>query len=121
MKLHPEHDYLAYLAEGRFMIQRARGSGKYVFYPRVAEPVTGDTDLEWVEASGQGIVYSVTVIPRRPPAPDTNVVLVDLSEGPRMISRVEGIAPAGIRIGMKVQAKIIQEDEAPLVVFEPVA
>src|SRR3546814_8186060 len=36
------------------MLQRARGSGAYIFYPRVAEPRTGATDLDWVEASGRG-------------------------------------------------------------------
>jgi uncharacterized OB-fold protein len=119
--LHPENDYLAHLAEGRFMIQRARASGRYVFYPRVAEPGTGDTDLEWVEASGAGVVYSVTVISQRPPAADYNIVLVDLAEGPRIMSRIEGMAPQDIKIGMNVRAKIIHENDLPLVVFERAA
>lgn len=119
MGVHPEQDYLAYLAAGFFMIQRARTSGKYVFYPRVAEPGTGDTDLEWVEASGDGTVYSVTVISQRPPIPDYNVVLIDLAEGPRMMSRLDGIAPSKIEIGMKVTAKIVHENDTPLLVFEP--
>ena len=41
----PEQDYLQHLSQGRFMIQRSRASGAYVFYPRVAEPRTGATDL----------------------------------------------------------------------------
>ena len=52
----PEAQYRAHLREGRFMIQRSRSSGAYVFYPRVAEPRTGATDLEWVPASGEGTV-----------------------------------------------------------------
>ena len=40
--IRPEEDYQRFLNEGRFMIQRARGSGKYIFYPRVTEPLTGD-------------------------------------------------------------------------------
>ena len=54
--IHPEQEYLAHLAQGRFMLQRSASSGGYVFYPRVAEPGTGATDLEWVEASGRGVV-----------------------------------------------------------------
>lgn len=119
MSVHPEQDYLAYLAEGRFMIQRARNSGRYVFYPRVAEPGTGDTDLEWVEASGDGVVYAVTIISQRPPAPNYNVALIDLAEGPRMMSRVDGMAPDEIKIGMKVKAKIVQENDTALLIFEP--
>ncbi len=120
-EIHPEQEYLAHIAAGRFMIQRARASGQYVFYPRIAEPLTGDNDLEWVEVSGRGTVYSVTVIAQRPPAEDYNVALIDLDEGPRLMSRVEGIAAAAVRIGMTVQARIIQDEAGPLVIFEPAA
>lgn len=119
--IQPEKQYREFLAQGRFMIQRARGSGRHVFYPRVAEPGTGDTDLEWVEASGRGIVYSSTVVRKRPPEPSYNVVLVDLAEGPRMMSRVVGIEPDAVTIGMAVQAKIIDDAGTPLLVFEAAA
>lgn len=117
--IHPEQDFLAFLAAGRFMLQRSRETGRYLFYPRVAEPGTGCTDLEWVEASGTGTVYSTTVIRQKPPTPHYNLALIDLAEGPRMMSRVEGVAPEGVRIGMRVSAKIIHENDAPLIVFEP--
>jgi uncharacterized OB-fold protein len=117
--IHPEEDFQGFLSQGRFMIQRSRASARYFFYPRVAEPVTGNTDLEWVEASGQGTVYSTTVVRQKPPAPSYNVALIDLAEGPRLMSRVEGIAPEAVKIGMCVQAKIIRENERPLLIFEP--
>ncbi len=115
----PDLEYEQFLREGRFMIQRSRGSGQHVFYPRVAEPGTGALDLEWVPASGKGTVYSFTVIRTKPPAAPYNVCLIDLEEGPRMMSRVEGIAPDAVRIGMRVQARIVTESERPLVVFTP--
>lgn len=117
-EIHPERQYREFLAQGRFMIQRARGSGRYVFYPRVAEPVTGDTNLEWVEASGHGTVYSTTVVRKRPPEPSYNVALVDLAEGPRLMSCVVGLPPEAVRIGMPVRAQIIDDGGAPLLVFE---
>lgn len=118
--LQPESDYQRFLSEGRFMIQRSRQSGGYVFYPRMAEPGTGNTDLEWVEASGRGVVYSTTVVRQRPPTPNYNVALIDLEEGVRMMSRVEGVAPEDVRIGMPVKARILREDAAAAVlVFEP--
>jgi uncharacterized protein len=116
--IRPTEDFLRFLREGKFMIQRSRSSGAYVFYPRVAEPRTGATDLEWVEASGCGTVYAATVQRNRPPTSDTSIVLVDLDEGPRMLSRVEGIAPDAVRIGMRVQARIVIGDGAPFVTFE---
>jgi len=117
--VHPEQDYMRFLNEGRFMIQRCKDSGRYVFYPRVAEPVTGSTHLEWVEASGRGTVYSATVIRQKPPTPSYNVALIDLVEGPRMMSRVEGIAPEAVHIGMRVKARIVRENNQPIVVFDP--
>lgn len=117
--IHPEKQFKDYLAQGRFMIQRSKDSGRHIFYPRVAEPVTGSTNLEWVEASGKGTVYSFTVLSQKPPTPNYNVILVDLAEGPRMMSRLDGIANEDIRIGMTVKAKIVQENEQPIVVFEP--
>jgi hypothetical protein len=49
------------------------------------------------------------------------VVLVDLDEGARMMSRVDGIAADQVRIGQRVKAKVIQENEQALVVFEVAA
>ena len=93
-----EARFAAFLAEGKFMIQRSKSTGAYVFYPRVFAPRTGAADLEWVEASGDGVVYATTC--NRYPADkggDVNIALIDLAEGPRMMSRVEGgrIAPGG--------------------------
>lgn len=119
--IHPDADYKAFLKEGRFMIQRSRGSGRYVFYPRVIEPGTGADDLEWVQASGRAKVYSTTVVRVRPPAENYNVALVDLEEGPRMMTRIEGLKPEDVCIGMSVQARITEDDEqGPYVVFDPV-
>lgn len=120
-EIKPEQEYFAHLAQGRFMLQRSRASGEFFFYPRVAAPVTGARDLEWVEASGRGTVHAVTIMRPKPPQAPYNVVLVDLEEGPRMMSRVEGLAPEAVRIGMAVQARIATQDDKPLVVFDAVA
>ena len=116
----PEARFQAFLAEGRFMIQRSASTGKHVFYPRVLMPGGGEADLEWVEASGEGTVYATTITRRRPEkGGDYNVALIDLAEGPRMMSRVVGVEPGDVKIGMKVRAKIEELNGAPAVVFEP--
>lgn len=119
MMIHPEAEWRAHLAAGRFMIQRSPSTGGYVFYPRIMEPSTGVTDLEWVEASGDGTVHAVTVVRKKDPADSYNVVLVDLAEGPRMMSRVDGIGVDQVKIGMPVRAIILNEGEAPMLVFVP--
>ncbi len=116
----PDQQFEAFLAEGRFMIQRSRESGAYVFYPRAVAPRTGE-DLDWVEASGRGTVHSTTVVRKKPPEPSYNIALIELAEGPRMMSRVEGIDPADVAIGMTVEARIVQAEDGPLVVFVPAA
>jgi len=117
-EIKPEQEYFAHLAQGRFMLQRSRSSGDFFFYPRVAAPVTGARDLEWVAASGRGTVHAVTIMRPKPPQAPFNVVLVDLDEGPRVMSRVEGIAPEAVRIGMAVQARIATQDDKPILVFD---
>lgn len=115
----PDIVFRQHLTEGRFMLQRSRSSGTYIFYPRVAEPGTGETDLEWVEVSGRGVVYSTTVVRQKPPTPSYNVALIDLAEGPRMMSRVEGTPPEDVVIGMVVQARIAIGEDGPLILFDP--
>ena len=112
--LGPEAQFKAYLAEGRFMIQRSRSTGRHVFYPRVAAPGSGETDLEWVPASGEGTVYSITV--NRTREGSYNIALVDLAEGPRLMSRIEGAETAPI--GTRVKARIASIEGEPALVFD---
>ena len=113
----PEAHWRDTLAKGRFMLQHNPHTGQAYFPPRLCDP--DGARLEWMEASGAGVVYAVTVISARPPESPRNVVLVDLAEGPRMMARVDGIAPEDIRIGMAVQARIIEDTDGPLIVFHP--
>ncbi|MEM7500300.1 MAG: OB-fold domain-containing protein [Pseudomonadota bacterium] len=117
----PEARFRAYLAEGKFMIQRSAGSGEHVFYPRTLAPGTGAQDLEWVEPSGMGTVYATTCTRQRPEkGGDYNISLVDLDEGPRMMTRVEGVAADAVTIGMRVKARIAEIGGEPNIVFDVV-
>ena len=110
--------YQAALDAGQFHIQRCKACAKAIFYPRELCPHCGSDQLAWEPASGQGSVYSTTVIRRKADAGgDYNVALIDLAEGPRMMSRVEGMAPADVKIGMAVQAQVITHNGKGLVVF----
>ena len=113
----PEAQFRAYLRGGRLMIQRSRSTGRHVFYPRIAIPGTGETDLDWVEAGGGATVYAITV--NRSREGSSNLALVDLDEGPRMMTRIEGVET--VPVGTRVRARIVEQDGAPLVVFAPEA
>jgi len=114
----PDNEFQEFLRQGRFMIQRGKLSGRCFFYPRAVEPGTGSEEIEWVEASGLGTVYSTTVIRAKPPAPAYNVAIIQLQEGPRLMSRVEGINADGVRINMAVRARILSEADVSYVVFD---
>ena len=105
----PEQQYFERLAAGRFEIQQCAACARHVFYPRVLCPHCGAEKLDWVAASGRGTVYSTTVVRRKPAdGGDYNVCLVDLAEGVRMMSRVAGLPPAEVKIGMAVKARIAE-------------
>lgn len=111
----PEQQFKAYLAEGRFMIQRSRSTGRHVFYPREVVPGTGETDLDWVEASGRATVYSITV--NRKKDGSHNIALIDLEEGVRMMSHIRGVET--LPIGAPVTARIEMLNDQLAVVFYP--
>ena len=116
----PEQQYFAALAAGKFQIQLCSTCARHVFYPRVSCPHCGSKRLEWVAASGRGTVYSVTTVRRKPEAGgDYNVSLVDLEEGPRLMSRIDGVAPAQVRIGMAVEARVAMEGSSGVLTFVP--
>ena len=48
---------------------------------------------------------------------DYTVCLVDLEEGPRLMSRVVDMPVDAVRIGQRVRARIDVVDGAPLLVF----
>lgn len=117
----PERHWRAALAEGRFLLQRARSSGTVFFPPRLMEPGSGDDEWDWIEASGLGTVHAVTVIYPKPPQEPRAVVLVDLDEHVRLMSEVEGVPAEDIAIGLRVRARIGERDGAPLLLFDAAA
>ncbi len=118
--LGPDAEFVSLLKKGRFCLQRCEDTGRYVFYPRAVSPYSGSTRLSWHDASGDGVVHSTTIIRRRAEqGGDYNIAIIELAEGPKMMSRVEGIEPGAVAIGMKVKARIADEDGQPLVVFDP--
>jgi uncharacterized OB-fold protein len=116
----PEKTYFDALAEGRFILQHCVACERWVFYPRGLCPHCGATSLEWRAASGRGVVYATSVVRRRrEDGGDHNVALIDLAEGPRLMSRVEGVAPEEVAIGMAVAAEVDLSGEVPVLVFGP--
>jgi len=113
----PKRKFTTALKDGKITLPCDPRTGEAYFPPRVRADSEGAQ--EWIEASGRGIVQSVTVIHPRPPRQPYNVALIDLEEGVRMMSRVEGVPAEEVTIGMTVVASILQTDGEPLIVFHP--
>jgi uncharacterized OB-fold protein len=94
-------------AEGKLLLPRCRACASTFWYPRGLCPSCGATDLEWTEASGQGTIYSFTVIHRgegayRDATPYV-VAYVELDEGPRLLTNVVDTDPDTVTVGQAVE------------------
>ena len=100
--------YWAAARDHRFVIQHCKSCGKHQFYPRGVCSHCLSSDLEWHEASGKGTVYSFSVNHRAPHpgfADEIPFVLaiVELEEGPRMMTNIVECNPDSVKIGMAVE------------------
>ena len=110
--------FLEHLKKGELAYQVA-DDGQAVFYPRAVAPRTGGA-LEWRVSKGLGTVYSTTVAYYKG-EPPLNIVLIDMDEGFRLMSRVEDIDAMSVKIGMRVKFRAHPGDEKqpPYPVFTP--
>ena len=107
------------LDQGRFLIQHCAACGRHVYFPRAICPHCGAGEPALVAPAGLGTVAAVTTIGRKPDQGGNYLVcLVDLDEGVRLLSRVEGLAPDAVAIGMRVRARVQLADGKGLVVFD---
>jgi uncharacterized OB-fold protein len=111
----------AALAEGRFLIQKCDDCGQHIYFPREVCPHCGSDAVQFVSPGGQGTVYAVTTVRRKPAdGGDYNVSLIDLDEGPRLMSRVDNLKPDDVKIGQRVTARVVVADDKGVVVFDAV-
>ena len=101
--------------QGELRIQRCRDCGNVIFYPRSVCPKCMSDDIEWFKASGAGVIYSFVVVHRAPPGFQDDVpyvvALIDLAEGPRLMSRITGTDPALVEVGQPVTVVFESFDE----------
>jgi len=101
------------LAEGRFVTTRSLSTSRLTFPPKPISPDDWSSEMEWVDLSGTGTLYSHTTIHASPTAfmheLPYAVCIVDLDEGLRMATRYVGARPA--EIGMRVQIVVVRHTD----------
>ena len=116
----PDQLFQRALAEGEILLPKCDDCRAYHFFPRVLCPHCHGTAISWKQAGGKGRVHTTTVVRRKPErGGDYNVCVVELDEGVRMMSRVEGIAPGEVVIDMPVTAFVVEAEGVPAVLFKP--
>ena len=93
-------------AEGKLMLQHCQSCGHVVFYPRTHCDACKSDQLVWETASGVGTIASYTVV-RRGVSADFEapyvIALIDLAEGPRMMSQIVDAEPDALAGGLSVK------------------
>ena len=102
----PESErYWAAAADDRLLLSECPNCGLTIYYPRANCPDCF-TETDWVEASGDGTIYSYSVAEHVDGWPEENlpliVVYVELDEGPRMLTNLVDCDPDDVKVGDSV-------------------
>ena len=121
---HASRHYWQSAAEGRLLLQRCRDCDAVQFYPRsLCATCAGDT--EWMEASGQGVLHTFTVIRQNRSEAFADLVpyavgIVELAEGVRMMSNIVECDVEALEIGMALEVVLLRaSDDVGLPFWRP--
>ncbi|GGL15022.1 Zn-ribbon domain-containing OB-fold protein [Nocardia jinanensis] len=118
--------YWAAAHEGRLLIKSCRDCGRTHAYPRPFCPHCWSDAVEWVPASGRATLYTFSIVRQNdlPPFRDRLpyiAAVVDLDEGPRMMTDIVDCPVADVYIGMELEFTVRQAEDVAVPVFRPVS
>ncbi|MEU9986117.1 Zn-ribbon domain-containing OB-fold protein [Streptomyces sp. NPDC048045] len=95
-------------AEGRLLVRRCGACGRAHHYPREFCPHCWSEEVTWEEASGRATLYTWSTVHRNdlPPFGDRTpytAAVVDLAEGPRMMTELVECAAGDLAAGMPLR------------------
>jgi len=112
-------------AEGRLVLPKCNRCGFVIWYPRLFCPECASQDVSWIDASGEGTIYSFTITRKgqgqyREAGPYI-MAYVELAEGPRIMTNIVTTDVEAVRIGQAVRVTFDETGEGPaLPRFTPV-
>lgn len=97
-------------------LPRCQACGQLHYFPRKFCPFCHSDALEWVPVSGRGTIFSFSEVhvPFQPEFADEVpyvAIVVELAEGPRLMSRVVDCPNDALRVGLPVE--IVYDDVTP--------
>jgi hypothetical protein len=108
--------FLAAASAGRLSLPLCASCGQHHFYPRPFCPHCWSEDLNWVDVSGAATLYSFAIIRGSEPYV---LAVVELTEGPRMMTNVVDCPLDAVQIGMPLQVDFRSLDGTVVPVFRP--
>jgi uncharacterized protein len=115
------------LREGKLMLPKCQDCDHCFFYPRILCPRCASRRIGWIQSSGRGRLFSFE-ISHQPlnkafkVKPPYVLAMVELDEGPRLMSNLVGIAPDAKQICCDMPVEVVYEklnDEFTLPLFKP--
>ena len=104
--------------EGKLMIPRCKDTGQFFWYPRNLSPFTLSNNVELVEASGKGTIYTYSVMRRADP--QYVIAYVTLEEGITMMTNIVDCDPEALDVGQAVELVMREADGGQKVpLFKP--
>jgi len=110
---------------GELRLQKCSVCGHVYFPPRPFCPQCASRDVEIVRASGRATLHSYVIHHRPVPgfAPPYSIAVVELEEGPRMMTNIVEVAqtPEALQLDMVLEVVFARlTDEISLPLFRPV-
>lgn len=115
------------LRNGKLMLPKCGDCEHVFFFPRILCPKCHSRKVGWIQASGKGKLYSFEIAHRAfNPAfkvePPFILAMVELEEGPRMLSNLINIEPDPGVVKCDMAVEVVfekQTDEVTIALFQP--
>ena len=109
--------------QGVLRVQRCSDCGRCVFIPQPLCTSCMSRNLEWVESTGRGTLYSHSTVyrPQQPvfEVPYT-IAIVELEEGYYMLTNLVEVEPEAVEVGMPLEVAFERmSEEITLPFFRP--
>lgn len=111
-------------ARRELLIQQCSDCKKYVFYPRTHCPHCWSNNLDWKAASGKAQLKTYSIVHRPGGHPGWQaiapypVAVVELEEGPSMMTQILTDAPESLKMGDQLRVKFVEVNNNWLPFFE---
>ena len=115
------------LREQKLMLPKCNDCARVFFYPRIVCPHCQSRNVGWIQGSGRGKLHSFeiayqTISRAFKVKPPYVLAMIELEEGPRMLSNLIDIEPDPRKIRCDMPVEIVYQkltDEVTLPLFRP--